>query len=122
MAKSNYREYLKTENVRLKKYFYVLRPILACKWIIDKATPPPMLFKTLMDSHLDKALKPVVNNLLEVKMNSPEIKIGKRIDIINEYIESNIDEIENIIKTLPDCNKNDWDQLNGIFLNLLEIM
>ena len=28
-AKSNYREYLKGETVRLKKYFYVLRPILA---------------------------------------------------------------------------------------------
>ncbi len=39
-AKSNYREYLKGETVRLKKYFYVLRPLLACKWILAEGPPP----------------------------------------------------------------------------------
>ncbi|MBE6669070.1 MAG: hypothetical protein E7601_02570 [Ruminococcaceae bacterium] len=42
-------EYLKGDTVRLKKYFYVLRPILACRWILSEGTPPPMLFRTLMD-------------------------------------------------------------------------
>lgn len=41
MAKSNYREYLKGEMVRAKKYLYVLRPILACKWILDRNSSPP---------------------------------------------------------------------------------
>ena len=49
MAKGNYREYLKTDEVKLKKYFYVIRPILACKWILDKKTAPPMLFSELMN-------------------------------------------------------------------------
>ena len=31
MAESNYREYLKGEMVKAKKYFYVLRPVLACR-------------------------------------------------------------------------------------------
>ena len=31
MAEGNFREYLKGEMVLVKKYFYVLRPILACK-------------------------------------------------------------------------------------------
>ena len=53
-AKSNYREYLKGETVRLKKYFYVLRPLLACKWILSEGTPPPMLFSELMDIILRK--------------------------------------------------------------------
>lgn len=52
MAKGNYREYLKTDEVKLKKYFYVIRPILACKWILDKKTAPPMLFSELMKSAL----------------------------------------------------------------------
>lgn len=33
MAKGNFREYLQGDLVRAKKYFYVLRPILACLWI-----------------------------------------------------------------------------------------
>ncbi len=75
-AKTNYREYLKGEMVRLKKYFYVLRPILACKWIIDKNTPP-MLFSGLMESELEAEMIPVVNDLLEMKINTPEIGEGK---------------------------------------------
>ncbi|MDI9240912.1 DNA polymerase beta superfamily protein [Fusibacillus kribbianus] len=33
MAETHYREYLKDEKIRLKKYFYALRPLLAAKWI-----------------------------------------------------------------------------------------
>ena len=46
-ATSNYREYLKTDMVKLKKYFYVIRPLLACKWILNKKCPPPMQFAEL---------------------------------------------------------------------------
>ena len=89
-AKGNYREYLKGETVRLKKYFYVLRPILACKWILDKGTPPPMLFSTLMDECLDESVKPDVLKLLDIKINSPEIQTGPRFEKINEYAEKTI--------------------------------
>ena len=74
MAEGNYREYLKTEMVRAKKYFYVLRPVLACRWILERGTPPPMLFRELMESELPKELVPEVEKLLDLKMNSPEIK------------------------------------------------
>jgi predicted nucleotidyltransferase len=33
MAEGNYREYLRGDEVWVKKYFYVLRPVLACQWI-----------------------------------------------------------------------------------------
>lgn len=33
MARKNYREYLRGDTVRLKKYLYVLRPLLAALWI-----------------------------------------------------------------------------------------
>lgn len=58
MAETNYREYLKTDQVRIKKYFYVLRPLLAAKWILDKECPPPMLFSDLMKSELNESIKP----------------------------------------------------------------
>ena len=47
MAEGEYREYLKGEIVRAKKYFYVLRPVLACRWILDRGTPPPMLLSLI---------------------------------------------------------------------------
>ena len=118
-AKSNYREYLKGETVRLKKYFYVLRPLLACKWILAEGTPPPMLFSILMDKYLEESLKPDVEKLLELKINSPEIGEGKRFDKVNEYINRSIEEMEEKIKTLPSADNPGWDELNEIFLSFL---
>lgn len=34
--------------MKYKKYFYVLRPLLACKWIEEKKCPPPVLFDELV--------------------------------------------------------------------------
>ncbi|MBQ5657701.1 MAG: nucleotidyltransferase domain-containing protein [Oscillospiraceae bacterium] len=93
-AKKNYREYLKGDMVKLKKYFYVLRPILACRWILEKQTPPPMLFSTLADACLDEALVPAVTDLLRLKMETPEIGLGPRIDIINDYLDASIEEVD----------------------------
>lgn len=122
MAKSNYREYLQTDNVRLKKYFYVLRPILACKWIIDRGTPPPVLFKTLMDCYLDNSIKNSVYNLIELKKTSPEIGTGKRIEEINKYIELNIAQIEEIVKESSEHENSDWTEFNSLFLNMFETL
>lgn len=119
-AKGNYREYLKGETVRLKKYFYVLRPLLACKWILAKGTPPPMLFSTLMDKYLEEAVVPDVKNLLNLKMSEPEISEGKRLDRVNGYIERSIQEIEEKIRLVPAARNDGWDELNEIFLSLLK--
>ncbi len=49
MAHGNFREYLKGETVWIKKYFYMLRPVLACKWIEQDLGPVPMEFEALVD-------------------------------------------------------------------------
>ena len=119
-AKSNYREYLKCETVRLKKYFYVLRPLLACKWILAHGTPPPMLFSELMESYLDESVKSDVMQLLELKINNPEIGEWKRFDRVNEYIERGISEIEEKINSLPSTQVKGWDELNNLFLSFID--
>lgn len=118
-AKSNYREYLKTDTVKLKKYFYVIRPVLACKWIIDKNSPPPMLFSELCDAELEPYMKPYISRLLDLKINTPEIGTGKRIDAINKYLDSNISEIERIISDIPENKCNKWNALDELFKSFL---
>lgn len=120
MAKGNFREYLKGDQVRAKKYFYVLRPILACQWILQKQTPPPMLFSELMRSQLDPALKPVLDDLLDLKINSPEIQLIPRNDVINEYLEKTIPQIESEILKLPAEESSSWEPLNKMFLQELK--
>lgn len=119
MAEGNYREYLKRDMVRAKKYFYVLRPILACRWILEKGTPPPMLFSELMDAQLPERLCSDANMLLELKMNSPEIREIIRIEKLNEYIDSSLDEIKNILQSMEETQAPDWQELNNLFLREL---
>ncbi len=115
-ANSNYREYLKGGRVRLKKYFYVVRPILACKWILNKGTPPPMLFSDLVEAELEADMKPIINDLLNLKMNSPEIEEDRRIDSLNLYIEENLKELKFIIDKYEKDYNSSWDGLNKLFM------
>lgn len=119
MAEGNYREYLKGDLVRAKKYFYVLRPVLACQWILDWGTPPSMLFSELLKAELPVELIDVVNQLLELKMNSPEVKLVKRISEINEYLDESIPSIKRAVRLLEDSLTPDWNELNQLFLQEL---
>lgn len=119
MAEGNYRDYLKRDMVKAKKYFYVLRPVLACRWVLDKNTPPPMLFSELAADELPKYLRSVVTRLLDLKINSPEIKEIPRIDILNEYLDSSIVDIKNVVANSTEDQNNDWDELNNLFLQTI---
>ena len=120
MARGNFREYLTGDMVKAKKYFYVLRPVLACRWILDRGTPPPMLFSELLDTELDPALLPDVNRLLDLKMNAPEIKTIPRVESLNRYLESSIEDVRDRILQLPEEGPCGWQELNRLFLSQLE--
>ena len=46
MARNNFREYLQGHEVRIKKYFYVLRPVLAAGWIENTMSFHPWNFQS----------------------------------------------------------------------------
>ena len=116
IAEGNYRDYLKSDMVKIKKYFYVLRPVLACKWILHKQTKPPMLFSDLMESELEPSLKPVINHLLDIKMNAPEIKEIPKIEEINNYLDEVMAAVHEEIFAYPGEHRADWAPLNELFL------
>ncbi len=118
MSKTNYREYLKGETVRLKKYFYVLRPLLACAYIRENHKSPPMLFDELL-CYLSGDVKDEILKLLKIKASTSELGEGKRVNCINEYIEKKIEEFEAYAASLTSSDKAGWENLNKIFLSAL---
>ncbi len=87
MARKNFRGYLQGEEVRLKKYFYVLRPLLAVRWIEAGKGIPPMRFEQLLDATVDDPhLLAEINQLLEIKQQAGEAKYGPRMRRIHEFI------------------------------------
>jgi predicted nucleotidyltransferase len=121
MAESNYREYLRGDMVKAKKYFYVLRPILACRWILDKGSPPPMAFSVLAQAELPLSLTSDIEKLLDLKVNSPEIKQIPKINVVNDYLDSSIIEIKDIIRALPEEKACGWEPLNDLFFSTVGV-
>ena len=72
-----------------------------------------------MDKYLDETIQEDVLKLLDLKMNNPEITEGKRFEKINEYLDKNILEIEDQIKSLPSAHEQTWNELNNVFQSLL---
>lgn len=118
-ARAN-RFYLREENVKLKKYFYVIRPILACRWILENKTPPPVLFSELVDSVAENSLKSVISELVRMKTESPETLKGKHIPELDRYIEKSIPEIRSYAHSMPDDKNHDWNTLDEMFLKCID--
>lgn len=118
MAETNYREYLKGDEVRVKKYFYVLRPLMAAKWILDKKTSPPMLFDELVEAELEDELRPELSRLLEMKKALPEMGMAPKIQIMNDYIERVMPEIKTMAEKIED-GVSDWSALDELFLRIV---
>ena len=115
-AQANYRECVKGEMVRLKKYFYVIRPILACRWILDKGTPPPIRFADLMEA----PLKPAMERLLAAKASMPELGEGARIDELNAYIEAQFSALRLLIQPPPEAADQGWGELDRLFMSIVK--
>lgn len=98
MARKNFRGYLQGDSVRMKKYFYVLRPLLAVQWIDRGLGTPPMRFAELVSGLVqDEALLAEINRLLTIKMNAGEAEYGPRWPRIHAFIQDALAQAETVV-------------------------
>jgi uncharacterized protein len=77
--------------VPLKKYFYVLRPLLSVKWLERYGTAAPIEFHKLL--HLldgQPQLLRDIDLLLEKKRTAPEMGLSTPVASLNSYIEAEL--------------------------------
>ena len=95
MAQGNYREYLKGEQVWVKKYFYVLRPLLAINWIEQGLGVVPTEFAVLVDRLVTSpTLQAEIEKLVEAKLQGAELDYGPCIAPISKFIENELSRLE----------------------------
>jgi predicted nucleotidyltransferase len=121
MARGNYREYLQGERVRIKKYFYVLRPVLACEWIERYGEMPPMEFDTLVERLIPRegSLGETVAELLTRKKAGEELDMEPRLAPINDYLEKRLRELENSALEMKAVDAKLGDKLDDLFRSAL---
>jgi hypothetical protein len=96
MARGNYREYLKGERVWIKKYFYILRPLLVINWLEKEMGIVPTEFRKFVNQVVsDKDLKQEIETLIKAKEQGAELDYGPRIPAIGDFIDREIARLEN---------------------------
>jgi uncharacterized protein len=97
MARGNFREYLQGESVRRKKYFYVLRPLLAIRWIEQGQGPVPIEFARLVTATIDDArLRSAIDELVDAKSKGEELDYGPPIPIISDFVSCEMSRLQTI--------------------------
>lgn len=122
MAKNNYKEFLMGNTVLLKKYFYVIRPLLVIKYM-DKfpgEIPPTNIFKLI--GKLGDSLHPKfvyeLKSLLDRKMGAEELTKGPRVPILSDFIKMELNQ-QNSVYGLPEADK-DQNELNEFFRKMVQ--
>jgi len=119
MAQGNVREYLRGDVVWLKKYFYVLRPLMAMLWIEKDFGPVPIEFNRLVDAVIDdQELRQEIHRLLEAKKAGAELNRGPRIPAISQFIETEMSRLERTASYRLSCAP-PLEQLNVLFRDTL---
>ena len=120
MARTNFRPVDQAEMVRLKKYFYVLRPLLAGRWLERYGTAAPIEFEKLLPLlDDDKELLADINALLGQKRLTPELGLAPPVQSINAFIKKEFERIDK--SALPtEASSQDLSRLNDVFRSVLD--
>ena len=120
MAKRNLKNYLLEQNVKIKNYFNVLRPILSAKWVQTYQTIPPVQFDRLMSTLVPKSpLREDILELVHQKQSGRELETVPQVKTIHYFLEQEINEIELYVKTLSKQQTDPTPLLNNIFRETL---
>lgn len=119
MARRNIEAYLSGDTVRMKKYLYVLRPLLCCQYVLDKEAPPPMLMRTLTDEYIFGDTKEALDELLLRKLVTSELGECAHNTVLDEFISTEMTALNARIATLKKRLPEPWDRMNSAFISLL---
>jgi predicted nucleotidyltransferase len=90
-ARGNARAYLFGDQVRLKKYFYVLRPLLAIRHLEAGRGIPPVLFEELVDAAAPSHLREPIDGLLALKRDTAELGLGEPVPALERFIDEELE-------------------------------
>ena len=115
MARNTEAAYLRGPTVKGKKYFYLLRPLLAGRWIEAGRGPVPMAFATLLEVLPDRpGLRAAVEDLLARKTAGGERSAGPPVGAIHDWAAEELPRQVAIAAAMPKAAVK-YEPLNELF-------
>lgn len=122
IAKGMLEREFKGPEVKIKKYFYVIRPVLAAYWIAQSSTIPPVNFMELLPLILkEKPVYAATQQLLAEKEKAMEGQLIARIPVLDQFIQTQMEGLEAIAQTMK-RRENSYEALDAFYQkNILEL-
>lgn len=118
MAQGHARKYLAQDQVRLKKYLYTLRPLLACRWIERGLGQPAMQLDQLIAAVLpEPEVRAALGELVSAKREGEELESGPRVEVLSGFVETELLRLSGV--TFADAPPPAADSLDRFFLRQL---
>jgi uncharacterized protein len=117
LATKFWQELKDKEEIKLKSYFYLIRSLLSCNWIVKDDAVLPMHIEGLMN-YVDEEYKEKLRTLIALKASVGETYLHKSDRNLNEWIMSLFNYIEARKKKLATNNGN-MELLNEFFLKMV---
>jgi uncharacterized protein len=109
-----------SENIKLKKLFYVIRPIFSCMWVGNYHTIPPMNLQAMMSElKIDKQIRKTIDKLILIKADSTEADTIKQPLELIQFLKGNLDYYDHYIKNVENIRNRDASKLNEFFQKIL---
>lgn len=102
---------------KLKSFFYLVRSLLSCNWIIHDKTVLPMHIEGLMQ-YAEQPVKDRLRELIKLKAGVGEKYLHRQDEMLNEWIQEKLKQLEAAGQNL-EVNRTDMSLLNEFFLKML---
>lgn len=132
MARRNFNKYIKIDGdqVIVKKYLYILRPLFAMAWLDTHETPPPMQFELLYGSpevemniefrtKKGHELVDFSKELVARKKEGAELGTGPRNAEMDSVIEFILDQFKEIAERMEIRNRKELSALDPLFHHIV---
>ncbi len=117
IALNSYSSISAEKQIKLKKLFYVLRPILAAKWIVKYQTVPPMAMAPLLTVLDNQEVADRITSLIAQKATVDESYVIVLEDLLQDFIVASFEEFKTA--DLGKINQQPIDPLNAYFQSLI---
>ena len=120
MAKNSFSEIDGRDEIKLKKLFYALRATLACKWILEKDSVPPIVFMTMVNElSFDRNLKDKIVTLIELKSGKTEKYMHNAEKDLNNFITKELEIADKTFESLSGRKEREVD-LDFLFKQIVK--
>lgn len=102
----------------VKRYLSIVSSLLACQWVIQTQSAPPVSFHertVLLPDALKEHVKELVRRKKEKRGSGPLLSDG----LLDQYIEETFHHLKGQIATLDHGPQQSWDALNAYFMTVI---